>query len=144
MSAAINFTVPGLARGKGRPRIGRVGAHARMFTDAKTASYENLVALAAREAMGAMAPMEGALSLSMRVRIVPAQSASRKAREAMLAGEIMPTKKPDLDNVAKAVMDGLNRVAFADDALIVQHMAIKVYAETAGVDVAISRYRRAA
>ncbi|HFX1196683.1 TPA: RusA family crossover junction endodeoxyribonuclease, partial [Pseudomonas aeruginosa] len=28
----VMFTVPGEPVGKGRPRIGRVGAHARMFT----------------------------------------------------------------------------------------------------------------
>ncbi|MEM5617407.1 RusA family crossover junction endodeoxyribonuclease [Pseudomonas aeruginosa] len=34
------FTVPGEPVGKGRPRIGRVAGHARMFTPAKTANYE--------------------------------------------------------------------------------------------------------
>ena len=47
----IVFTVPGEPQGKGRPRIGRVGQHARMFTPAKTVAYEGLVALAAQEAM---------------------------------------------------------------------------------------------
>lgn len=40
----VMFTVPGEPVGKGRPRIGRVGAHARMFTPAKTANYEGLIA----------------------------------------------------------------------------------------------------
>ncbi|MBG4145971.1 RusA family crossover junction endodeoxyribonuclease, partial [Pseudomonas aeruginosa] len=47
----VLFTVPGEPVGKGRPRIGRVGAHARMFTPAKTAAYEGLVAMAAQEAL---------------------------------------------------------------------------------------------
>ncbi|EJS3803366.1 RusA family crossover junction endodeoxyribonuclease, partial [Pseudomonas aeruginosa] len=47
----VMFTVPGEPQGKGRPRIGRVGAHARMFTPAKTVAYEGLVAMAAQQAM---------------------------------------------------------------------------------------------
>lgn len=133
----LAFTVPGEPRGKGRPRIGRVGPHARMFTDKKTASYENLVAMAALAAMEGALPFDCALELHMRVRMVPAASASRKARDAMLSGATPPTKKPDLDNVVKAIMDGCNTVAFRDDVLIVAHTASKIYADTAGVDVLI-------
>lgn len=47
----IHFHIPGQPVGKGRPRIGKVGAHARMFTPAKTVSYESTVALFAAQAM---------------------------------------------------------------------------------------------
>ncbi|WP_049288852.1 RusA family crossover junction endodeoxyribonuclease, partial [Pseudomonas aeruginosa] len=46
----VMFTVPGEPVGKGRPRIGRVGAHARMFTPAKTANYEGLIAHSGQQA----------------------------------------------------------------------------------------------
>lgn len=134
---ALTFTVPGTARGKGRPRIGKIGQHARMFTDAKTASYENLVALAAREALKGRAGFSEPVKVTVIARLVPAQSASKKARAAMLAGAMPPGKKPDLDNVLKAILDGLNGVAFVDDALIVQIAARKLYASEAGVDVCI-------
>lgn len=48
----INFHIPGQPVGKGRPRIGKVGAHARMFTPAKTVSYESTVALFADPSAG--------------------------------------------------------------------------------------------
>ncbi len=135
--AVLTFTVPGVARGKGRPRIGKVGPHARMFTDAQTAAYENLVALAARQALHGAAPFAEPVKVSAIVRIVPAASASKKARAAMLAGEMPPGKKPDLDNVLKAVLDGCNGIAFVDDALIVQIAAVKRYATEPGVDITI-------
>ena len=47
----IHFHIPGQPVGKGRPRIGKVGAHARMFKPAKTVSYESTVALFAAQAM---------------------------------------------------------------------------------------------
>jgi Holliday junction resolvase RusA-like endonuclease len=56
----------------------------------------------------------------------------------MLAGAEFPTKKPDLDNVVKAVMDGCNAVAFRDDVLVVRQTASKVYATVPGVDVVIT------
>jgi Holliday junction resolvase RusA-like endonuclease len=134
---SLSFTVPGEPRGKGRPRIVRIAGAARMATDKATARYENLVALAARQALAGQALLEGALALTVKVRMVPAQSASKTARFAMLRGETWPTKKPDLDNVIKAVLDGCNAVAFRDDVLICRLTAEKVYAEEAGVDVAI-------
>ena len=45
--SAVEFTVPGAPVGKGRPRM----AAGRMYTPAKTASYESLVAYAAAVAM---------------------------------------------------------------------------------------------
>ena len=36
----------------------------------------------------------------------------------MLSGEIVPTKKPDIDNIAKVILDGLNKLAFKDDNLV--------------------------
>ena len=47
----IAFEIPGPPVGKGRPRAFRAGAGVRMFTPEKTASYESLVKLAARQAM---------------------------------------------------------------------------------------------
>lgn len=136
--SGLAFTIPGDPRGKGRPRATTIGGHARMFTDSKTASYENLVKLAASRAIGDRTPLDEPLTVVVTVRMTPAASHSEKKRRAMIAGEIAPTKLPDLDNVVKAVLDGCNKVAFRDDALIVSLIARKRYAATPGVDVEIS------
>ncbi|WP_091738899.1 RusA family crossover junction endodeoxyribonuclease [Phenylobacterium immobile] len=137
MSNPLAFTIPGNPRGKGRPRATRFGAGVRLYTDAKTASYEGLVAHAAHVALGARDPLEGALEINVLVRIAPPASASKKAVASMLAGEVAPAKKPDLDNIVKAVLDGCNGVAFKDDAQICWINAGKIYAAKAGVDVTI-------
>lgn len=137
--STLAFTIPGEPRGKGRPRIVKIRGFSRMATDAQTASYENLVALAAQQALGGREPLDGPLAMSVAVKLAPAASASRKGRTAMLTGEQRPTKKPDLDNVVKAVLDGCNAVAFRDDALVVELTARKLYAELPGVDVVITR-----
>lgn len=136
---ALAFTVPGDVRGKGRARIVRIAGHARMAADRKTATYENLVALAAQEAMGARTPFDCPLCVTMTARFTPPASASRKAQAAMLAAETPPAKKPDLDNIIK-ILDALNGIAFRDDALIVSVFARKLYAVTPGLDVVIRPY----
>jgi len=45
----------------------------------------------------------------------------------MLNGEILYTKKPDYDNVAKIIGDGLNNIAWSDDSKIVIGNVIQVY-----------------
>ncbi len=141
----LAFTVPGEVRGKGRPRIVKIGAFSRLAADKKTATYENLVALAAVAAMEeagiAAQAFQGPVSVWMTARMVPAASASRKAREAMLSGETPPTKKPDFDNIAK-VCDALNGVVWRDDAQVVDFAIRKRYAETPGLDVLIRPYRK--
>lgn len=138
---SLRFTVPGPARGKGRPRIGKIGNHARMFTDKQTVSYENLVKLVAVEALAGRPPFDCPVAMHVRVRVEPAASSSRPARARMLSGETPPAKKPDLDNCIKALMDGLNGVGFRDDVLVVELTASKVYAATPGVDVVLTPYQ---
>lgn len=145
----LAFTIPGDPRGKGRPRAtvfkGKEGvpARARMYADSKTVSYENLVKVAAHAALAGRQPLDEPLTMRVLVRMVPAASHSAKKQAAMLAGAIWPTKLPDLDNVVKAVLDGCNKVAFRDDALVVRLSAQKTYATTAGVDVTIQPVGRA-
>ena len=49
--SAVTFTVPGTPVGKGRPKFARRGNFTVAYTPEKTASYENLVKIAAGQAM---------------------------------------------------------------------------------------------
>jgi Holliday junction resolvase RusA-like endonuclease len=135
----MTFTVPGQPQGKGRPRIGKVGDHARMFTPAKTAAYEGLIAHAARIAMAGHPPLEVAAGCNIFIDCqVPASWSSKKQRMA-LAGEVLPTAKPDADNVVKAVFDGMNGVVWRDDVLCVDVRVRKRFAATPCVRVEVWR-----
>lgn len=48
----------------------------------------------------------------------------------MLNHEIWPDKKPDIDNIIKAILDGLNKTMFIDDKQIVELSVKKQYGET--------------
>lgn len=133
----IAFTIPGQPQGKGRPRIGRVGLHARLFTPAKTVSYEGLVAHSASMAMAGRPMLDVAVAVRLWIDCqIPASWSHKKQRQA-LAGELYPATKPDIDNVVKAVFDGLNGTLWRDDVLVVDCRVRKRYAATPGVRVEV-------
>ncbi len=138
MINAVAFTVPGEPQGKGRARIGRVGAHARMFTPAKTLAYEGQVAHAAQQAMRGCPLFETAMAVEVDVVCSVPKSYSGKLTTRCLAGEVRPTKKPDVDNVLKAVFDGMNGVVWKDDVQAVQVLVSKRYGPTPGVHVRVA------
>ena len=63
---------------------------------------------------------------------------SAKKRTQALAGDIRPAKKPDSDNVIKAVCDGMNGVVWRDDVQAVEGSWRKVYGETPGLMVRVA------
>lgn len=133
----VSFVVPGEAVGKGRPRVSTIGGHARMFTPAKTANYETLIALAAQAAMQDRELIAGPVLLEMKIFVSVAASWSKKKTAEALRGEVMPTKKPDADNVLKAICDGINGIVFKDDVQVVNVSMSKRFGETPGVLVRV-------
>lgn len=64
-------------------------------------------------------------------------SASKKRKALMEDGKIRPTKKPDIDNVFKAIADSLNGIAYKDDSQIISGTVSKFYSEQPRVEVTI-------
>lgn len=131
----ITFVVPGSPQGKGRPRVGTISGRARVFTPAKTVAYEGLIAHAAQQAMAGRPLIDGPVSCAIAIDAPIPASWSKRKQAAALAGELMPTTRPDLDNVVKAIFDGCNGVLWCDDAQIVDLSVRKRYAATPGVRV---------
>lgn len=135
----ITFTIPGEVRGKGRPRAANRGGRTVMYTDARTVAYEAEVALRGRQAMAGQPPLEGPVTLLIEILVKPPVSWPHKRRTDAVLGLIYPTGRPDIDNVSKAIMDGLNGVAWLDDSQVVVLVAAKCYsAERHGCKVTIT------
>lgn len=135
---SITFFVPGQPVAKGRPIAGRgFGGRTTLRTPEKTVAYEGLVAHACAQAMEGAPPFSGPLELSLQINVQIPASWSKKRQQAAQDGDIAPTKKPDLDNIVKALCDGMNGVAYADDAQIVQMSVRKVYSTTPGAHVVV-------
>lgn len=134
-SASVAFVVPGVPVGKGRPRFAKRGNFVRTYTPDNTARYENLVKLAAQEAMKGLPPIGGAVALEVKVFLaVPASWPKKKQAEAV-AGTVRPSGRPDADNLLKSVADGMNGVVFADDAQVTSCLVQKRYDTAPRVEV---------
>lgn len=130
----FRFTVPGEPVGKGRPRVVCRGGFTQTYTPEKTASYENLVKLEFQRQGGRMMK-DGPVYLSIQAWYGIPKSVSKRKREAMIGGLILPTRKPDCDNVAKVIADALNGLAWRDDSQVVALHVCKRFGETPGVSV---------
>ena len=65
------------------------------------------------------------------------QRASKKLKELMINNEILPTKKPDSDNIIKIILDALNGVAYHDDRQVCRVYFEKMYAENPEIKILI-------
>ncbi|BEV47331.1 RusA family crossover junction endodeoxyribonuclease [Afipia carboxidovorans] len=134
MMEPITVVIPGEPQGKGRPRFnGRSG----VYTPAKTAAYESMVGVLARASMRGKPVLTGPLHIDLRAVIPIPKSWSKALRDAAITGDIRPTSKPDIDNIIKAVSDGMNKIVYADDAAIASVSANKVYGENPFVVVTV-------
>lgn len=139
MTIGVSFTVPGEPQGKGRAKIVKIGGFSRMATPQKTVAYEGLIAHAAQAAMAGAGPLECACQVQLSITVGVPASWSKKKQAAALLGEVLPTKKPDTDNVVKAVFDGMNGVVWRDDVQAVDLFVRKRYGSSPGVLVRVSR-----
>ena len=139
MTEPIHFHIPGQPVGKGRPIAGKAfgSRFTTLRTPAKTVSYESTVALFAAQAMAGRPLLTGPVNLQMRVDFAIPASWSQKKQRAAEAGLILPTVKPDADNILKALCDAINGVVWKDDVQVVDLTLKKRYSVQPGVAVRI-------
>lgn len=118
----FKFVIQGEPVAKGRPKLGRYGT----YTPKKTKEYEEHIKQEWRK-NGYKEPLTGAVMVDITFYRSIQKSSSKAAKTAKLTGKVKPTVKPDLDNYIKAVLDGLNGLAWVDDSQIVNISATKEY-----------------
>lgn len=140
---SVTFKIPGAVKGKQRPRVTMQGGFARAYTPKETANYENLVKVLYMQAAKGKAWMdkEPLKMIIVALHEIP-KSTSKKQAALMRADVIRPTKKPDADNIAKIICDGLNGVAYHDDTQIVELNVFKHYSDTPCVMVTIEEVEK--
>jgi Holliday junction resolvase RusA-like endonuclease len=134
---SIMFTIYGHPVAKGRPRFSTRGKFPVAYTPEKTKTYESEVGMMAKAAMGASKVLDGALEAFIYVTFPVPTSYSKKRTEACLNDTEKHTKRPDLDNVIKAVIDGMDKIVFNNDSQITSIHSTKVYGEVAKVEVMV-------
>jgi hypothetical protein len=121
--------------GKGRPRFSRATGHA--YTPEKTARFEERLAWAAQDTMKRRPLFDGPLRVLINAYFSIPVSKAAKWRLAALEQKILPTKKPDIDNIIKGVADSLNKVVYVDDTQIVSLAAGKFYSDRPRIEIFI-------
>lgn len=119
----VIITIPGEPKAKSRPRFGKGFT----YTPKDTVTYENWVRTCFMNQEGKI--LEGELKAEIICYYSIPKSASKKKATEMKEGNIRPIKKPDLDNIAKIILDSLNGMAYKDDSQIVQLHIEKYYGE---------------
>ena len=116
------FEIKGEAIPKGRPRVSVKGY---LYTPERTRTYEKRVANSYYDDM-----LTGALKVHIEVYMAIPKSETKSKKLKMASGEIQPTKaNGDLDNIVKAILDGLNGIAYEDDRQVVEIEAVKRYTD---------------
>ena len=85
-------------------------------------------------------PLENRVSVKIVAYFSIPKNTSKKMTEKMLDGSVSPTKKPDIDNIVKIVLDSLNKMAFKDDNQITKLEVEKIYSEKERVYIKVEEY----
>lgn len=125
-----------VGKGRGRAFLGNKkggGKTIRVFTPADTVQKSNYMAFAFLKAAGdAHRLYESPLRVEIETYHAIPDSYSKKRTQACLLGVERPTKKPDIDNIEKLVLDALNKKAWSDDTQVVEIETKKFYIEAPG------------
>lgn len=128
---SVTFEIPGRPWAKQRPRFSRRSGRA--YTPAETVSFEQTVGTIAAQYFPE--PLTGPVRLRIAATFEPPKSWSKKKTAQHLNRPHM--QRPDLDNIQKAILDGLNRIAYADDGQVFDAHCTKVWGPTARTIVTV-------
>ena len=132
------FEMPGSITGKARPRMNiRTG---KAYTPTKTKLYEYALRQWFIMNYPKFTPIESRVKVSIIVYFEIPKSTSKKNEAEMLEGNISPTKKPDIDNIIKIVLDAMNKFAYKDDTQVTKIDVEKKYSDTPKIIVKIEEY----
>jgi Holliday junction resolvase RusA-like endonuclease len=123
------FGMP-VAQPRARARAFAVGGHTRvqMYDPPQAKDWKRTVQAQVLTQKPAT-PVDGPLAMRLVFHLPRPQSLPKR--------EKWPTKRPDLDNLGKAIKDALKGVIYRDDSLIVKFTADKVYGPSPGVEIVI-------
>ena len=132
------FEVPGKVIGKGRPRLNSYTGV--VYTPTRTKDYESLVEQYFLLKYPRFKILEGRIKVNIIAYFSIPKTTKKSDINEMLENNISPTKKPDIDNIVKAILDSMNKFAFKDDNQITKLEVEKKYAIEDKVYVKIEEY----
>lgn len=123
-----SFEIKERAIGKERPRYS--SKTKRMYTPTKTSSFEEKVKWAFKSKYNIKTELS---TREFKVKITayfkPAESLSKKKKQELVDGEFGFLHRPDVDNIAKSILDALNGLVYKDDSQVANLLIFKCYGE---------------
>lgn len=108
---------------KARPRLSKFA----VYTPKKTADYEKLIAYEWTRRYKNLI-LKGAVKLDLLFCFKKAKSCKKDYH----------TQRPDIDNLEKAILDGLNKIAFVDDCQVVEMKSQKVFSDVDKIVITVT------
>lgn len=122
----VSFWVPGAPAPQGSKR--HVGKGVLIESSKAVGPWRERVALVAHQAMGGRGPFIGPVLVELFFRMPRPKSAPKYF--------LYAAKRPDVDKMARAVLDGITGVVLVDDSQVVRLTAEKELAHWEGPDAA--------
>lgn len=111
--------------GKERPRFNRKTGV--VYTPVKTKNYEQMIRNEYIKQGGKL--LNGEICVVIQAYFKIPKNTKKAEKDDMINKLVRPTKKPDVDNIAKIVLDALQDVAFDDDKQVTSLIVSKDYDE---------------
>lgn len=108
---------------KARPRLSKFA----VYTPKKTADYEKLIAFEWKRRYKNLI-LKNAVKLDLLFCFKKAKSCKKDYH----------TQRPDIDNLEKAILDGLNKTAFVDDCQVVEMKSQKVFSDVDKIVITVT------
>lgn len=130
----INESITGKARPRMNTRTGRA------YTPTKTKNHEFLIRQLFIIKYPDFEPIEERIKIKIIAFFELPKKRSKLSEAEMLANIVSPVKKPDIDNIAKIILDSLNKFAYLDDTQVTKLEIEKRYARSPKINVEIEKY----
>ena len=128
----LTFDVPGIPVAQGRGRAVRIGPGVRVIDPEKSRDWKRTVHFTVAQHtvhIATQLPLQDALEVVLDFRMMRPKSLPKRVE--------YHTKRPDIDNCTKAILDALNGLLYRDDSQIVKLTATKRYADRPGVEIRV-------
>lgn len=146
------FTIPIEPKPQSRPRAGIRGRHATVYEDSKMMRWrKDVTEYVKQNYCGEY--FDGAIKIDVTFYLKapqslskePSQRAKEKTRQKYLdfVNELIYVdKKPDLDNLEKALYDSISKseIVWSDDNIIVEHTTRKIYSPNPRMEIRIEGF----
>lgn len=135
-SNELRFTIDGDVQPQERPRFSRQGKYVNTYDPPKSAKYKKYVSeVASNYKLDEL--IDSPIKLTIDIYIQIPKSYTKKVKQQIENKELLHIKKPDIENLAKGIMDGITGIIWRDDSLVVELHLAKHYSDNPRAELLI-------